>query len=329
MSMTVTENEGFALVGSIKDSINGTWLDSNDDVWLVRIDSNGFMLWNRTYGGANYDRAKSLATTSDGGLILACETRSFGAGGADFWLIKTDSQGNLEWDMTYGGTDNEFASTVVETLDGGYAVTGSTIPSEGGNADFWLIKTDSQGNLEWSQSYGGDGTEYANSMITTMDGGYALAGSTTSFGNGDWDGWLVKTDSKGIMEWSETFGTEENEYIGSLVVNDNQEYVLACIKQSTFGDGFIWLAKTDSSGIMLWNQTYAISAHHSSTSIVFVENGDLAISASTRDSAETRDFWLLVVNERDEPPVLFIILGIVVASVIIVLLGFYFIRKKS
>jgi hypothetical protein len=132
------------------------------------------------------------------------------------------------------------------------------------------------------------------------------------------------------MEWNQTYGGEDNEYVGSLVVNDNQEYVLACIQQTTFGDGFIWLAKTDSTGIMQWNQTYALSAHHSSTSIVFGEGGDLVISASTRDSAETRDFWLLIVNDGNESLVLSIIFMSVAFVVVIVLAGlFFFSRKKS
>ena len=203
MSMVATDDEGYALAGSINQSIdNDTWLDNSDDVWLVITDSKGIMLWNRTFGGPNYERAKSLVATSDGGYVLACETRSFGAGGADFWLIKTNSVGVMEWNMTYGGEDNEFASCVVETLDGGYALTGSTIPSGGGSADFWLVKTDSKGNMEWNQTYGGLGTEYSNSMVTTADGGYAIAGSTTSYGSGGWDAWLVKTNSEGIMEWN-------------------------------------------------------------------------------------------------------------------------------
>ena len=314
LSIVATDDGGYALAGSINDGDN--------DAWLVRTDSWGVMLWNRTYGGSDHERAKSLVASSDGGYVLACETRSFGAGGTDFWLIKTDSEGVMEWNMTYGGEDNEFASCVVETLDGGYALTGSTIPSGAGSADFWLVKTDSQGNLEWNKTYGGVGTEYSNSMAATRDGGYALAGSTTSFGRGGWDAWLVKADSKGVMEWNMTYGGVSNEYVGSLVVNDNTEYVLACIQQPIVGDGQFWLVGTDSAGTLQWNQTYTNSAHHSSTSIVFAKNKDLAMTCSTRDSAGYRDFWLLTVEDSDSLlvlPITFVLVLFVVVSVFLVL----------
>ena len=112
MSMVMTD-DGYVLGGSIKEKSDDLWLDNNDDVWLVKTNSEGIMLWNQTYGGSEYERAKSLAATSDGGYILGCETRSFGAGGADFWLIKTDSYGVMEWNMTYGGEESEYGGSLV------------------------------------------------------------------------------------------------------------------------------------------------------------------------------------------------------------------------
>ncbi len=327
MSMVVTDS-GYALAGSIKDQSNDTWLDDNDDVWLVKTDSQGIMLWNKTYGGSDYERAKSIIASSDGGYVLACETRSFGGGGADFWLIKTDSDGVMEWNMTYGGEENEFASSVVETLDGGYAVTGSTIPIGEGKADFWLIKTDSIGKLQWNQTYGGVGTEYSNSMIVNEDGGYSLTGSTTSFGSGDWDVWLVKTDSDGVMEWNMTYGGEENEYGGSLVVDNNENYWIACIQQPTVGDGHLWLLETNLAGSIKSNQTYTVSAHHSSTSIIKTNNDDLAIAYSSRDSGEYRDITLIVLENVKADSIIPIILGFLVTILLILFLALYFNRKK-
>ena len=116
MSMVMTD-DGYALGSSIKEESDDLWLDNNDDVWLVKTNSEGIMLWNQTYGGSEYERAKSLVATSDGGYILGCETRSFGAGGADFWLIKTDSYGVMEWNMTYGGEENEYGGSLVVNND--------------------------------------------------------------------------------------------------------------------------------------------------------------------------------------------------------------------
>ena len=122
----------------------------------------------------------------------------------------------------------------------------------------------------------------------TNNGGFALAGITNSFDEDNYDFWLIKTDSYEVMEWNMTYGGEENEYGGSFVVN-NDEYWLACIQQPTVGDGHFWLLQTDLAGNLQSNQTYAISAHHSSTSIIIAKNGDLALTYSSRDSGEHRD----------------------------------------
>jgi len=128
---------------------------------------------------------------------LAGHTESFGVGDRDFWLVKTDDDGNMEWNKTYGGTNADMAFSVVETDDGGYALAGRTKSFGAGNADFWLIKADSSGNHEWNKTYGGAGNDPAHSMIEirvveTGDGGYALAGFTQSFGAGNQDFWLIK-----------------------------------------------------------------------------------------------------------------------------------------
>jgi len=149
---------------------------------LVKTDANGTLLWSQSYGGA----ADSLVVTSDGGYALA------GSFGGDFWLVKTDSNGNMQWNKTYGGAGDEKAHSVVRTFDGGYALAGYTYSYGAGSSDFWLVKTDSNGNIEWSRPYGGTGSEEAWSVIQTSDGGYALAGYTYSYGAGSSDFWLVK-----------------------------------------------------------------------------------------------------------------------------------------
>ncbi|MDG6223124.1 MAG: hypothetical protein QCH99_07690 [Candidatus Bathyarchaeota archaeon] len=105
------------------------------------------LMWNQTYGGTNPDKAYSLVETSDGGYAIAGYTTSFGAGNSDFWLIKTDIHGNVEWNQTYGGAEAEYAQSLVETSDGGYAIAGYTTSFGAGNSDFWLIKTDEMGNV--------------------------------------------------------------------------------------------------------------------------------------------------------------------------------------
>ena len=148
---------------------------------------------NQTYGGTSPDGARSMILTSDGGYALAGSTQSFGAGGTDFWLVKTDSVGTMLWSQPYGGAENDYAYSLVQTVDGGYAIAGSTY-SFGPSADFWLVKTNSAGNHLWNRTYGGTYDDLAYSVVQTDIGGYALAGYTDSYGADGPDFWLVKTE---------------------------------------------------------------------------------------------------------------------------------------
>ena len=156
------------------------------------------IMWSQTYGGTSFDEAYFLVETSDGGYAIAGSTYSFGAGGRDFWLVKTDANGVLQWSQTYGGTDSDVGYCVVETSDGGYALAGHTY-SFGGGIDVWLVKTDASGVVEWNQTYGGADFEFGYCVVETSDGGYAIAGMTESFGAGDFDFWVVKTDEYGVV----------------------------------------------------------------------------------------------------------------------------------
>ena len=122
--------------------------------------------------------------TSDGGYALVGDTNSFGAGGNDFWLVKTDAAGNMQWNKTYGGTGTDTGISVFQTSDGGYALAGYTNSFGAGGKDVWLVKTDAAGNMQWNKTYGGTGADYGITVIQTSDGGYAIAGSTSSFGAG-------------------------------------------------------------------------------------------------------------------------------------------------
>ena len=220
------------------------------DFWLAKTDSYGNKEWTQTYGGTDGDYAHSLVETSDGGYALAGWTGSFGAGKGDFWLVKTDSYGNMEWNQTYGGEAIDRAYSLIETSDGGYALAGWTGSFGAGKTDFWLVKTDIQGNMEWNQTYGEETIERAHSFIETSDGGYALAGDIGSSDMESLDVLLVKTDTHGNMEWNQTYGGTNADYAYSLVQTSDGGYALAG-GTSSFGpgDANFWLIKTDAQGI--------------------------------------------------------------------------------
>ncbi len=196
-SVVETSDGGYAIAGCTGSGSN--------DFWLVKTDVDGNVEWTQTYGAikeypnsaVKIEQAYSLVETADGGFALAGLTDSFGAGEDDFWLVKTDAEGNMEWNQTYGGVKDDQAYSVVETSDGGYALVGRTKSFGAGGLDFWFVKTDANGNMEWNQTYGGAEADYADCVIETTDGGYAIAGYTSSFGAGKGDFWLIKTDTEG------------------------------------------------------------------------------------------------------------------------------------
>jgi hypothetical protein len=167
------------------------------DIFLIKTDANGNVQWAKTYGGTSYDWDYSVQQTSDGGYIVAGWTWSFGAGYDDIFLIKTDTNGNIIWAKTYGGTGYEKAFSVQQTSDGGYIVAGSTSSFGVGGGDLFLIKTDANGNVIWAKTYGGTYDDLAYSVQQTSDGGYIVAGWTNSFGAGGVDIFLIKTDANG------------------------------------------------------------------------------------------------------------------------------------
>lgn len=249
--------------------------------------------WTRNYGGMDSDYATALVEASDGGYAIAGYTESFGAGNDDFWLIKTDSVGNLEWNQTYGGPGSDRAYSLVQTSDGGYALAGWTTSGDE-SYDFWLVKTDAQGNMEWNQTYGGADYEAARSLVETSDGGYAMAGETRVVGTGGSDFWLVRTDESGNMLWNQTYGGSGHDVAYSLIQTSDGGFAMGGELQYNF-----WLVKTDSQGNMEWNQTYSgggRSSHNKACSLIESSDGGYVL-AGTTDSAYGDGLLLVKTNE--------------------------------
>jgi hypothetical protein len=288
-SVIQTDDEGYALAGYTNSYGAGGY-----DFYLVKIDPNCNMQWNKTYGGTSYETAYSVVQTADGGYALAGGTPSYGAGSADFWLVKTDSAGNAQWNKTYGGADSDLAHSMVQTGDGGYALAGYTRSFGAGSYDFWLVKTDSNGNMEWNKTYGGAGDDFAWSMVQTGDGGYAIVGETISYGAGSWDFWLIKTDPTGNAQWNKTYGGTSAEYARSVVQTGDGGYAITGWTGSISAGYDCWLVKTDSAGSAQWNKTYGGTSEDYAYSVVQTDDGRYAIAGETQSyGAGSADFWLV------------------------------------
>jgi hypothetical protein len=219
------------------------------DAFLVKTDAYGNIIWAKTYGGTSGDYAFSLQQTSDGGYILAGSTSSFGVGGSDAFLVKTDANGNVIWAKTYGGTSDDLFYNFLQTSDGGYILAGSTSSFGAGGSDVFLIKTDANGNIIWAKTYGGTSSDGAFSVQQTSDGGYILAGYTSSFGAGGFDVFLIKTDANGNIIWAKTYGGTGGENATSVLQTSDGGYILAGETNSFgAGGGDAFLIKTDENG---------------------------------------------------------------------------------
>ncbi|KPJ58133.1 MAG: hypothetical protein AMJ46_14620 [Latescibacteria bacterium DG_63] len=292
-SLAQTDDGGFILVGHTASytAPPPIWAD----VYVVKTNQWGDTLWTCTYGGVEVDEAQSVAQTADGGYIIAGSTFSFGAGGYDVWLIKTNSNGDTAWTRTYGGPDRDNGYSVAQTADGGYLIAGMTDSFGAGGNDVYLLRADSLGDTLWTRTYGGIGSDVGRSVAQTGDGGYIIAGSTLSFGAGGTDVYLVKTDSNGDTAWTRTFGAGLHDSGYSVAQTDDGGYIVAGNSES-FGVGSndVWLLKTDSSGDTVWTRTYGGTGYDAGESVAQTADGGYIIAGSTQSfGAGSNDVYLI------------------------------------
>jgi hypothetical protein len=263
-SVVQSQDGGFAMVGFGK--IGG--------LLLVKADSEGNMEWNRTYfSGEGDDRASSIIQTSDGGYAIVGTMVGLHMPNR-YWLIKTDSSGNEQWDRGYGESGLDSAFSGIQTKDGGYAIVGKS-----GFYDSLLINTDSSGNMQWNQTYGG--ITQIQSILQTGDGAYTLAGSV---GDSVSDFWLARADSLGNMQWNRTYGGAGDSYAESLIQTSDGGYAMVgstdLDSSVPVAGGFgVWVVKTDSEGNLQWNQTYGGAGYDEGRSIIQTEDGGYMIVA--------------------------------------------------
>jgi len=276
-SLIQTSDGGYTIAGETESFGAGEW-----DVYVVKLDANGNLQWTKTIGGPGDEIGFSLIQTSDGGYAIAGSTRSFSAGVKDVYVVKLDANGNLQWTKTIGGPKDDWGFSLIQTSDGGYAIAGHTKSFGAGDWDVYVVKLDANGNLQWTKTIGGPKDDRGNSLIQTSDGGYAIAGTTYSFGAGGDDVYVVKLDSTGNLQWTKTIGGPESEGGYSLVQTSDGGYAIAGYT-SSFGAGEadVYVVKLDSTGNLQWTKTIGGPKSEAGNSLIQTSDGGYAIAGTT------------------------------------------------
>lgn len=290
-SVQQTSDGGFIIAG-----YTDSYLDPNfvlrSDLWLIRTDESGNALWTRNYGGSEYEIGRSVQQTADGGFVVVGETRSFGAGSADVWLIRTDDSGNILWTKTFGDTDFETGHLIQQTTDGGFIIVGYTSISGAPYGDALLIRTDSLGVTLWTKTFGGSGYDIGNSVQQTADGGFIITGATQG------DLWLIRTDSLGVTDWTLTYDVAGYNDFGNSVrqTSDGGFIVAGDFFSETAGGTDILLLRTDDAGNILWTDFYgdgSVGTELGNSVQETADGGFIVAGQTSTFSAGQNDLWII------------------------------------
>jgi len=292
-SIQQTSDGGYIVAGETHSFGAG-----DQDFWVLKLSSTGAIEWQRTYGGNSWDWPYSIQQTSDGGYIVAGITYSFGAGNTDIWILKLFSTGAIEWQRTYGGSEDDWAHSIQQTSDGGYIVVGFTCSFGFVWEEVWVLKLYSDGSIEWQRTYGGSYNDAAYFILQTSDGGYIVAGETQSYGAGNTDIWILKLYSDGSIEWQRTYGGSYNDAARSIQQTSDGSYIVAGYTES-FGPSIdIWILKLNSNGTTIeWQHSYGGSDYEQARSIrQTIDGGYVVVGDTLSFGAGIEDIWILKLN---------------------------------
>ncbi len=272
-------SDGGYIVGA---NVQNDLLDSfDDDMLLIKTDASGIEEWSQIYeSGSDGDILSSVKQTIDGGYIIAGSKLTTTAL-RHIFIIKTDASGVEEWSQSYGETNTSRALDIIQTIDGGYVFLASGSSGPGSPSDIYLIKIDGSGVEEWSQVYGGLGSQNPYAIKQATDGGFIIVGQTQSSLGSDGDVYLIKTNASGVEQWSQTYGGVENDAGRSLDLTIDGGYIIGGYTKSFGPDFNAFMIKTDASGVEEWTQIYGGDTLSLGSSVIQVSDGGYLFGYNT------------------------------------------------
>lgn len=293
----ITFGESNSIDGDVTEP-HGYW-----DFWVVKMDASGEMQWQKSLGGSHIDYAHDIRQTTDGGYIVVGQTAStdgditINKGAHDYWIVKLNPSGVIQWQKTYGGSNVDIALSIQQTNDNGYIVLGDTSSTDGdvtanhGGCDFWIIKLDESGNIQWEKTLGGSGNDNPSMIKTTSDGGYVVAGFTESndgditLNHGAEDYWVAKLSATGDIQWQKSFGGSERDEANAIQQTNDGGYIVVGWTESADGDvsqnlGDIdyWVLKLSASGDLQWEKSLGSWAGDLAQIVIQTTDGAYVIS---------------------------------------------------
>ncbi|TYA60084.1 hypothetical protein [Formosa maritima] len=338
-SITSTTDGGYAILGYTQSS-DGDISDKpieGYDYWVLKFDSNNSIQWSKTYGGTEDDRGNKIIQTPEGGYAILGYTYSSNqdvtenAGLQDYWLAKLDATGNIIWQKSYGYSGLDNGISITQTSDSGFLLVGVLDVTASGGAgntklntskhaggDYWAIKIDSNGIIQWSKYYGGSFTDTPYDVIKTEDNGYIIIGSSDSndvdISNnlGEYDFWVIKIAATGELLWEKNYGGSQIDEARSIIDTNDGNYLIVGDSRSNdfdvsqnFGGADVWVIKITPLGELIWEKSFGGSSFDVSRSIKKTQDNGFLISGSSRsaDGNLTRnqgqnDAWLFKINSE-------------------------------
>ena len=290
-----TSDGGYIITGTTESFGAGY-----DDVWLVKTNSSGDTLWTKTYGGSDYDEGDCVHQTNDGGYIIFAETGSFNPNFYRVWLIKTDADGDTIWTKLFGENQNYYIESGLELPGIGYIFLGFTAVDATDPEDILLVKTNLSGEIDWTKTYGGTDRDLPSSIYQTEDGGFIISGSTKTLSAGDFDAWLIRTDSDGNLIWTQKYGGTGYDLGWDAEETNDDGFIVAGLTAS-FGhmNNYVdaWLIKTDYNGDTLWTKTFGGLDHDGALSVLQTSDAGYIFTGYYSLEGYESDVWVVKTDE--------------------------------